>query len=211
MIRQTLTGATVVLLAAGLSAAGAQAGVIPYPDAGTPNPATYTFTAASTGTITAYFAGSGASFDEQVGLLVNGVSTGVVGLDDHTSSLGQTLVLGNVTAGDTLTFVDYVYSSAETWYSNPTLNADGGNHVYSTSAVANQVYSGSPAGTYVGFEDEAFPGSDYNYFDDTFIFTNTNTVVTGGVPEPATWALMLVGFGALGLALRRRGAAVAAA
>ena len=28
---------------------------------------------------------------------------------------------------------------------------------------------------------------------------------TGGVPEPATWALMILGFGAAGAALRRRG------
>jgi hypothetical protein len=32
----------------------------------------------------------------------------------------------------------------------------------------------------------------------------------GGVPEPATWAMMLVGFGAAGAALRRRRIAVAA-
>jgi len=31
-----------------------------------------------------------------------------------------------------------------------------------------------------------------------------------GVPEPATWALMLLGFGGAGMALRRQGAAVAA-
>ena len=31
-----------------------------------------------------------------------------------------------------------------------------------------------------------------------------NVAVTAGVPEPATWALMLVGFGGLGAALRSR-------
>lgn len=35
-------------------------------------------------------------------------------------------------------------------------------------------------------------------------------IVTGGVPEPATWALMISGFGIAGAALRRRRAAVAA-
>ena len=29
-------------------------------------------------------------------------------------------------------------------------------------------------------------------------------VITGGVPEPATWAMMLVGFGGLGIAMRTR-------
>jgi subtilisin-like proprotein convertase family protein len=33
----------------------------------------------------------------------------------------------------------------------------------------------------------------------------------GGVPEPATWAMMLMGFGGLGAVLRRRRAALAAA
>ncbi len=35
--------------------------------------------------------------------------------------------------------------------------------------------------------------------------------VTGGVPEPATWAMMILGFGAAGSVLRRRRAAVAGA
>jgi len=34
--------------------------------------------------------------------------------------------------------------------------------------------------------------------------------VSGGVPEPATWALMLLGFGAIGTAMRRRRAATVA-
>jgi hypothetical protein len=52
----------------------AYADAIPYPNVGTPNPAIYTFTATSTGDIVAYFAaGSTAAYDNQLGLLVNGV------------------------------------------------------------------------------------------------------------------------------------------
>jgi PEP-CTERM motif len=40
---------------------------------------------------------------------------------------------------------------------------------------------------------------------DGFTVDVTNAVVgTGGVPEPATWAMMLVGFGGLGAAMRSR-------
>ena len=56
-------------------------------------------------------------------------------------------------------------------------------------------------------------GSGTSYFD----FAREGTVsfsiseVTRGVPEPATWAMMLIGFGAMGVALRRRRVAVAIA
>ena len=68
---------------------------------------TYTFTAASTGDIIAYFAipNVTASDTEEIGLLVNGVSTGVFGLDNHASYLGEAFDLGHANAGDTLTFV----------------------------------------------------------------------------------------------------------
>ncbi len=196
--------AAALALAALAFAGSASAGAIPYPGSGTPNPQTYTFTAASTGDIIAYFDGSGASYDEQVGMLVNGVASGVVGLDDHSTAIGQSLDLGSVHAGDTIVFFDKVADISTTWYSDPSMNSDGGNHVYSTSAAADQIYSGSPAGTYVGFEDLVFPNSDYNYFDDTFTFTNTVTQTMGGIPEPATWTMMLLGFGGMGAAMRSR-------
>ena len=92
------------LLAGAAACAPAIAGPVPYPNPGTENPVTYTFTAQSTGPLIAFFAGSGASFEEEVGMLVNGVDTGVRGLNDHTSAIGDSLSLGMVTAGDTITF-----------------------------------------------------------------------------------------------------------
>ena len=52
-------------------------------------------------------------------------------------------------------------------------------------------------------------GSNGNYIDDSTGFRASLTS-DGAVPEPATWALMIGGFGLAGAALRRRRAAVAA-
>lgn len=42
------------------------------------------------------------------------------------------------------------------------------------------------------------------YYND-YVLTGVSVVAAaGGVPEPATWALMIVGFGAVGAAMRRR-------
>ena len=48
--------------------------------------------------------------------------TGIIGLDNHTSALGQELDLGSVMAGDTLVFVLQNNSLGEDAYSNPALN-----------------------------------------------------------------------------------------
>ena len=197
-VRLTALGA----IAATLWATTAIAGPIPYPNAGTENPTTYNFTASTTGDLSAYFTGSGAAYSEYLGLLVNGVDSGINGLQNHTTPVGTQLDFGNVTAGDTLTFYIKV-NGAHTYYSDPALNVDGENHVYSTSYAGG---SGIPAGTYVGFEDLSLtfdPYSDFNYGDEQFVFTNTSTM-TSSVPEPTSRAMMLAGFGALGAAMRLR-------
>ena len=174
-----------------LSANAASAAIV-YPNSGSENLEAYSFTASSAGDLIAYFAGSGAALENNLGLLVNGVSTGLVGLNNHASSIGQSFNFGRVETGDVLTFVDYVTGYA-TWYSNPGLNADNGNHVYSKTAAIGEAYAGSPVGTYVGFEDLIFPNSDYNYFDHSFVFT------VAAVPEPSTWVMMILGFAGIGL------------
>jgi hypothetical protein len=181
-----------------------QAGIVPYPNIGTANPTVYNFTASFTGTIVAYFAGSSASYNQDISMLVNGVPTGIFGLNNHSSSIGQSLVLGNVTAGDILTFVDRVNTIGKSWFSNPALNLDGLNHIYSTSVTAGQISALIPAGTYIGFED-LVGGGDRDYNDVQFVFVN----VASAVPEPATWAMMLVGFLGLAHASRRRRLAAA--
>ena len=189
----------------------ARADFIPYPASGTPNSTVYTFTATGTGPITAYFAGSTATYDNELGLLINGVSTGVIGLDNHTSALGQSLVLGNATAGDTLTFVLQNNTLGANVYSDPTMNTAydvdgsvGHQHVYATPYTQTTPLLGTiPKGTYVAFEDLRFPSSDFNYHDETFVFTGVSAV-----PEPSTYiagVLLTLPFGFQGIrALRNR-------
>jgi hypothetical protein len=60
-----------------------------------------------------------------------------------------------------------------------------------TEQVYTHTYGAAPGGSGIGL---GFYGSA----------TADNFSVTGGVPEPAAWALMLVGFGLVGAAARRK-------
>lgn len=191
----------------------ADADPIPYPNAGSYNPTTYSFTAATTGDVTAYLVGGhGAGFSNEVGVLDNGVLTSAgYGLENH-SPYGTTFDLGSVTAGDTLTFVLHNLSLGMNAYSDPSMNAaydaagvTGHNHVYSTAYTGTSpVFAGVPTGLYVAFEDLPFPGTDFNYDDESFVFTNVNGSISS-VPEPGAFGLLA---GALvpisALAIRRR-------
>ena len=190
------------------------ADLIPYPDSGSYNTTTYTFTAASSGDIIAYIVGGfSAGYANEVGLLVNGVQTGAgFGLNNHTSASGDSFNLGFANIGDTLTFILHNLDLGQDAYSDASLNAaydllgdtSGHNHVYSTNYTGTSpLFAGVPVGTYVAFEDLQFPGADFNYDDESFVFSNVSSVVSGAVPEPATWALMIAGFGLIGGAMRR--------
>ena len=65
-----------------------------------------------------------------------------------------------------------------------------GGHEYCPDVPFGVTFSGTA-------ESVNFSGSaDYIVFDD--ITVGSGTVITGGVPEPATWAMMMVGFVGLG-------------
>ena len=54
-------------------------------------------------------------------------------------------------------------------------------------------------------------GSFYRDFNRPDITFSIRQIGEGAVPEPATWAMMLIGFGAMGVSLRRRRRASVAA
>jgi hypothetical protein len=224
-MNMVLRGLASLLALLALVSAEASADAIPYPTPGIENPVTYSFTAAATGHVIAYFAGSTASYTNEIGLLDNGVMTPAgFGLNNHTSALGQSFDMGLVTAGDTLTFVmrndTYAaggnpFGSGDLVYSDPSLNAaydglpSGHNHIYSTPYTGTgPVIDAIPPGTFVAFED--FPAKrppDWNYNDEDFVFTNVSTVSS---PEPATLSVVGMGVVAMcGYAWRRRKAAIA--
>jgi len=208
---KAIAGAALALLLCGLGTV-ARADAIPYPNAGTPNPESYSFTAGATGEIIAYFAGGGAAFDLQLGLLVNGVDTGVFGLDNKTSMIGQSLPLGHANAGAALTFVlnntdgDIIKKA----YSDPTMNVSydidgsrGHQHVYSTSYTATSLNS-IPVGTFVSWADQAFPKGDFSYNNLDVVLTNVSVSVPGSIAGAGLPGLIVACGVLLALARRRR-------
>ena len=90
-------------------------------------------------------------------MTVNGIPTGITGLNDQLSHVGDSLVLANnVHAGDKIVFFDQVstQNTGDIWYSDPALNpiADG-QHVYATpyDSSSHLLIAAIPSGFYVGF------------------------------------------------------------
>jgi VPDSG-CTERM motif len=234
IVRQReLTVVAALTLIAG-TANVARADVIPYPNAGTYNPTIYTFKAAASGNIEAYFSGSDAGYVSVVGMLVNGVSTGITGLNTSTATVGDHINLGSVNAGDVLTFELINQTLGVTAFSDPTLNGPydalfggsgpGKNHIYSTAYTRTSniigVDHGSPdsklniplsanipIGTYVGFDDQPVPGNSTTFPDYDYndeSFIFTDVATTTKTVPDSGSSLTLLGIGFVGIGLLRR-------
>lgn len=148
------------------------------------------------------------------------VSTATTGYTPHSGNdfahLGDTSDTGSLSqvlstiAGESYTLSYYLASHGDT---NTTFSVlwdgqtiSGSELVNPNSAGAYVLYSFLVTGT--GSDTLTIRASDhpsYIALDDVSVTATVN----GPVPEPATWAMMLIGFGGIGFAMRRkRGAAV---
>ncbi len=184
---------------ASLVTSSCMAASIPYPNVGTLAP-THTFTAESTGVVTATFI-SGMGGDNDHMRLVD-TTSGLAGawlVPSHMTAAGMEFNLGQVAAGDVLSFQvmnDNPFDAPQIFSSDPNVSTDGTNHFYAIPI--------SPGVVYLGMQDipAAFSGLDYNAFDVTVSNVLLEQAIT--TPEPGTLALM--GTGVLGVAsvFRRR-------
>ena len=128
--------------------------------------------------------------------------TDVAGSADLTPADSQFGILGN--AGDmtaTPTALTFNFSGGNgIWLWEQTTIGDGGPY-YCIDGTGACDFTSEEASTQWGEADQV----------GQFV-EGSQVIATAGVPEPATWAMMLVGFGGLGMAMRsRRRQAVATA
>ena len=175
----------------GLTFSGMQFYFVPAGNPGVSFPTGYssTFMETAIEPVTIALAGGGAFDFTSIDLGLGAFNTG--GVD----SLLVTGTKANCSSGCTVT---------------ATLDVGQGFTTFGADALAgftglSQIAFGTQQTTSRGFPPQADSG--YLAFDNISV----SPVSAGGVPEPGAWALMILGFGAAGAALRRRRAAIASA
>jgi hypothetical protein len=224
-LRNLISLAALIAASFGATAASATDMNYRYANAGTANAATYTFTAAADGDLTVYRMNSTGFYMSTLGVKVNGTTIAQGILDTDHWNIFSPNVLGTVHAGDSIEFFIDTYDRDDagthlgTYYSTVSDNADGLQHIFADEHPA-EPWIGTPLGTFIGFEDTTTGDNrgDLNYNDYTIVVPNllvnapiVNHPGSGDdqssvspAPEPASWAMMLGGFGLVGGAMRRR-------
>jgi hypothetical protein len=156
----------------------------------------------ATGSVTATYQGSGASFSNDLYLMLD--AAGKPGNDSNpandklifsnrSSSVGEIRDLGVFESGTALPFRLHVNDTGNDYFTGPaSLNPDGEFH-------ARAQNNWLPDTALVSFEDLLY-SYDRNFNDLSSSFSNT----IAAIPEPENYALLLAGLGVIGAIVRRR-------
>lgn len=154
--------------------------VVPIPVMGGP------IVVSRTGNVTATFVGKDARYTDL--LTFNGKTL----FNNKTNKIGDMVDLGTFAGGTVLNFALRVIDTHSKYYTGPaSSNPDG---------VVHTAVTYTPSGTLLGFEDLP-KGGDKDYNDLLAFVSNTGATAA---PEPATWAMMIIGFGFVGGFMRRK-------
>jgi hypothetical protein len=199
---------TAIMLASMVAGGGAQAaGTTIYADPGVAITKSYSFFKLTGGDLLVSFLGATAGYTSYLGVIADGVDLGL-GLSNE-DKRGTTKNYGFVEAGSGIQFYLDVETTGQRYFSNPDLNEDGLNHLFASFYGGGNRIGGKwfQRASYaaIGFEDMA-GGGDHDYDDARFIAQEVGLVEEA--PEPATWAMMIMGFGLVGVAARRRRKAI---
>jgi hypothetical protein len=176
-----------------------------------PASAAITFTGSTTGCFGAACTAATTDTETNLGLTFNQGS-----FSTSTNSLGQagisgnaTTSLGSFTLGTSATnVVNDVFSLVVDFTAPPT---SGQGSFFAT--LTGQVVAGPGGGVSINFTNPtqtiAYSGGSFtlSLSPTLFVQPGSTTYISGliqAVPEPGTWAMMLLGFGAIGLTIRRR-------
>jgi hypothetical protein len=170
------------------------------------------------------------------GAVANQMDTNLVGVREAFLVTGSSafyltgLVLGTVDADDTLqiygvngdgSLVNFTYGSGTNPLNDNAARIAGAIGSGAGGSLANLTYNAAVNGGTATFDTGLTDTRFTRYLITTRVGGNVNYLgapgqgftlsgLTATVPEPATWGLMLVGFGLVGVAARRRSTAVAA-
>jgi hypothetical protein len=204
-----------LVAAAALASASTVQAQFAWPGNPATPPVVASYTAPFAGDVTAWYLFNSVGFTSRIGVGINGALPTAFFLTNQTSSPGDSAVLGTVAAGDVIRFYLEVFATApdsnlgifSTDPADPNTTLNGGNNHAWHVPFAGDAILGIPAGVRIGFEDIVGLG-DRDWDDHVFVFRFPGA--PGIIPEPATWAMLIAGFGLVGFALRRRKQAVTA-